>query len=177
VVPLAVGLVVYMAGRASGNKQTRLLGYRIWKEWELCALLFVQLHLAVTLCISLAYDGQKMVGMAFGGLVYLAIAAYLLLLFCSSKNFGEYKSYFKPGGVSQNWYVAVILLRSVMGFALGFMWEQPMCAYVVLGVAGVWMVAGAVVRPYISNVRPIVNSLFIFAALGLLAYCNESRNS
>jgi Na+/serine symporter len=33
------------------------------------------------------------------------------------------------------------------------------------------------VRPYNSNVRPIVNSFFVFALLSLYVYCNENQNS
>jgi uncharacterized membrane protein len=52
-----------------------------------------------------------------------------------------------------------------------------MCGYIVVAVSGLWMAFGAVVRPYNSNVRPIVNSLIVFVLLGLYTYCNENQNS
>lgn len=64
-----------------------------------------------------------------------------------------------------------------MGFILGFMWESKMCGYAVVALAGIWMIFGAIVRPYVSNVRPILNSFFVFAILGLYMYSNQNQNS
>lgn len=44
--------------------------------------------MAVSICLSLSYDDQKMVGMAFGGLIYAGLFSYIFLLKCSPKNFG-----------------------------------------------------------------------------------------
>jgi len=140
-------------------------------------LLFVQIHLAVSVCLSLTYDDQMIVGMAFGGIIYAGLIAYIFLLKCSPKNFGEFKSFFKEGALNSHWYIIVILLRTIIGFLLGYMWESKMCGYVVVGVAGLWMAFGAAIRPYQSNLRPVINSLFVFALLGLYTYCNEMQNS
>lgn len=64
------------------------------------------------------------------------------------------------------------MLRTIIGFMVGYMWESRMCAYIVVAMAGLWMAFGAIVRPYQSNVRPIVNSFFVFALLGLYTYSN-----
>ena len=54
----------------------------------LLALLFGQLLLAVSLSLSMSYDDQKYMGLALGGLIYVGIIVYLVLLGCSPSNFG-----------------------------------------------------------------------------------------
>ena len=46
-----------------------------------------------------------------------------------------------------------------------------------LALAGVWLIGGAIVRPYNSNLRPIVNSMFVMGIVGIYLYSNENRNS
>jgi hypothetical protein len=56
-----------------------------------------------------------------------------------------------------------------LGFTIGLLWEEIYCFYAVLGICGFWAVFGIIVRPYLSNVRPIVNSLLVVAIVAV--YC------
>ena len=57
------------------------------------------------------------------------------------------------------------------------MWENTFICYIVLALAGVWLIGGVIVRPYESNLRPIVNSIFVMGIVGIYLYSNENRNS
>ena len=58
-IPLIVGVAMLVMGKVRKNKEKRLKGYKILKEWLLLALLFSQLILAISLSLCFSYDGQK----------------------------------------------------------------------------------------------------------------------
>ena len=64
-----------------------------------------------------------------------------------------------------------------IGFVIGFLWENTFVCYVVVGLAVIWMIGLGIVRPYQSNLRPIINSIFVFGVFGIYAYCNFNRDS
>ena len=46
-----------------------------------------------------------------------------------------------------------------------------------LGLTGVFLLALIVARPYITNVRPIVNNILLLCILGIYQYCTINKNS
>ena len=87
-IPLIIGAIVSLMGKVKNNEEWKLKGKKILKEWVLLALLFGQLLLAVSLSLSMSYDDQKYMGLALGGLIYVGIIVYLVLLGCSPSNSG-----------------------------------------------------------------------------------------
>jgi hypothetical protein len=86
--PLLVGLVLTVVGKFRKQKKTRVRGYSTLKEWQISSLLFVQLHLGISLCLAYKYNSSNILGLICGGLFYLFIIVLVVLLGKSGKNFG-----------------------------------------------------------------------------------------
>lgn len=147
------------------------------KEWQISCLLFVQMHLGVSLCIAYKYDSQNIMGLALGFLLYLCLLTLLVLLARAANNFGEYKFFFRKGTIPQNWYIVVGSFRVVLGLVVGLLWDSNYCGYVLVGVVLFWAALGIIVRPYVSNVRPIVNSILLLAVVGIYCLCAATKDS
>ena len=176
-IPLIIGAIINIVAKVKQEKKWRVYSYQVFKEWEFSALLFVEMHLTISICLSLMYDDMKAAGVVFGGLLQIAILVYLVLLVKKGKNFGEYKSFFHQGAIKSNWYIVVLIFRTLIGLLIGYFWSKEFCSYAVLSLAGVWMILGVIVRPYVSNVRPIVNTVFVFTILGLFMYADVNKDS
>ena len=56
VLPLLIGLVVFIISKVKDIKNWRVNSYIVFKEWQFVALLFVQIHLGITISIAYHYD-------------------------------------------------------------------------------------------------------------------------
>ena len=88
VLPLLIGLVVFIISKVKDIKNWRVNSYIVFKEWQFVALLFVQIHLGIAISIAYRYDDQKMVGLVLGGIVELMTLFYLFLYIKYHNNFG-----------------------------------------------------------------------------------------
>jgi lipopolysaccharide export LptBFGC system permease protein LptF len=77
-----------LVGKFRKQKKTRVRGYSTLKEWQISSLLFVQLHLGISLCLAYKYNSSNILGLICGGLFYLFIIVLVVLLGKSGKNFG-----------------------------------------------------------------------------------------
>ena len=60
------------------------------KEGLFSSLLFVQMHLSISIALALQYSSQKVIAIVLGGIIEMLIIALLVLYIKRPKNFGEY---------------------------------------------------------------------------------------
>lgn len=53
--PIIVGLIIFIFSKIKNDKEWRIKSYKVFKEWGITALLFVQIHLIASLCLTVKY--------------------------------------------------------------------------------------------------------------------------
>lgn len=86
--PVIVGACLILIGKVRSSKSFRLKGYRALKEWLFSALLFVQLHLDISIFLGLNYASNKMMGLVVGVALELLLIAELVIYIAKPMNFG-----------------------------------------------------------------------------------------
>jgi hypothetical protein len=71
--PIIAGSVYLLIAKIRKSKENRITGYRILKEWLFSSLLFVQLHLNISISLGVSYS-SSMVSLAFGALIEILLA-------------------------------------------------------------------------------------------------------
>jgi len=73
VIPIIIGSIFIIVGKVLGNKKRRIQGYKILKEWLISALLFVQLHMDISIFLGLSFSTDKMIGLVAGTILELLL--------------------------------------------------------------------------------------------------------
>lgn len=79
--------------------------------------------------------------------------------------------------LSQKWYLIVFFFRTVLAVIIGNFGEYTIAMYSTISLATIFAIFEVIVRPYISNVRPIVNSFFLILIFGTYTYAKINQNS
>ena len=90
------------------------------KEGLFSSLLFVQMHLSVSLALAIQYSSQKIITIVLGGVIDMLMIALLVLYIKRPKNFGEYTELFNLGNINKRWYLFVFLCRTATSLLIGF---------------------------------------------------------
>lgn len=83
-----VGLIYIVIGKIGKKKDNRLTGYKILKEWMISSLLFVQMHLNISISLGVNYSNHMMTALAFGGIIEVLLVLQVILYLKRPKNFG-----------------------------------------------------------------------------------------
>lgn len=168
VLPFVVGLAVYIYSKVKSDKEYRIKSFQICKEWGLSLLLFVQIHLLVSLCIGIKYGMEQIYGLVLGGLALLLLLAMGILFCCRPKNWGEYKSFFHDTHrFRSNFYLLIILIRCIIGISIAAFSDSIMGISVAIGAILLEIIVIAIFRPYKHNIRPIMNGIVIVGVLAI----------
>lgn len=108
-----------------------------------------------------------MMGKALGGVLIIGIVFLLILSYKKPLNFGEFKSKFVQQPSCLNHYIPVAIMRIVLALDLSIMSSNTACGFVALGLVGFYTLFLIVQRPYLKNVRPIMNMCVIMAILAV----------
>ena len=96
------------------------------------------------------------------GLVVLTI-----LFVVRPENFGEYKQCFEDTKIGQNFYVIEVIIRFCIGFSIILPQDPTVSVCLVLGFLILQLLLKIILRPYITNVRPILNSLVMIVIFSI----------
>ena len=82
-------------------------------------MLFVQLHLTVSLMLAFLYGAAQVFGIVLAIVTNLGLIAMGVLLIIRPLNFGEYKDFFVLSHpIKRNYYVIVITLRILLAIGI-----------------------------------------------------------
>jgi hypothetical protein len=108
-----------------------------------------------------------MMGKALGGVLIIGVVCLLILSYKKPLNFGEFKSKFVQKPSCLNHYIPVALMRIILALDLSIMSSNNACGFVALGIIGLYTLFLIIQRPYLKNVRPIMNMCVIIAILAV----------
>lgn len=74
-IPIIIGSIFVIIGKVMKNKNRRIKGYKTLKEWLISALLFVQLHMDISIFLGLNFSTDKMIGLVAGTVLELLLVA------------------------------------------------------------------------------------------------------
>jgi hypothetical protein len=60
-----------------------------------------------------------------------------------------------------------VFFRVFLALDLIFLSENRLCGFVAIGITGVYTLLLIIMRPYLNNIRPIINMVFILAFLAI----------
>ena len=166
ILPIIIGLVLLAIGKVRKSKKVLHYSYRTLKEWSFSALLIFQFQFTISFGIDFIY-GNTMMGKAIGGILFVGLLVLLVLLFKRPLNFGEFKSYFRSEPRYLNHYIIVVFFRVFLALDLIFLSENRACGFVALGLSGVYTLFLIIARPYLNNIRPIINMVFTMGFLAI----------
>lgn len=167
VLPLLVGLALFIYAKKRDDKPKRLRSYLIMKEYGMTMLLFAQLHLVVCIAIGIKYGMDQIYGVAIGGVLLVGLIAMTVLFWRRPKHFGEYKSYFDKTALKSNFYIVLIIFRFVLAVGLGMFNSNIAGITIAIAAVGLQLLCLVVFRPYVHNIRPILNSIVMLFTLAI----------
>jgi hypothetical protein len=140
-------------------------------------------HLVVSVCLGFMYGMEEVVGAVLGVLVLVGLAVETGLFYFRPRNFGEFKDFFinskENRNFMMNFYIIIIIFRFVLILCMCALNESPACVYTSIAISLLQIIVLCVIRPYISNIRPIFNSIvvlliFIVYAIYRLSITDDS---
>lgn len=166
--PFVVGLAVYLYARKREQKERKLTAYRICKEWGISIALTLQIHLCASLYLCFKYGSEQIYGIVIGVALCTLIAVLTVLLVKRPNNFGEYKTFFHSNSVyKSNFYVAIVVFRFLIVLSLCIFNHSLIGQVLAIATLGIEILFLLIFKPYVSNLRPILNSLVIVATLAV----------
>ncbi len=106
-----------------------------------------------------------MIGKALGGLLFVGLLCLIVLLYKKPLNFGEFRNYFKSHPIFLNHYIFVVFFRLFLALDLIILSSNKACGFVAIGIAALYTLFLIISRPYLKNVRPIINMFVIVMIL------------
>lgn len=164
--PIIVGLAMLLIGKARGSKILLKYSYRTLKEWTLSVLLIFQFQFTISFGIDFLF-GDTMMGKAIAGILFIGLIVLLVLLYKKPLNFGEFKSYFNNSPIHLNHYAVVTFFRIFLAIDLIIFSSNNACGFAALGITAFYTLFLIITRPYLKNIRPILNMLAILAFLAI----------
>jgi len=106
-----------------------------------------------------------MLGKALGGLLLIGLIFLLIMFYKKPLNFGELKSSFSQEPKYLCHYIFVVVLRIFLALDLILLSANTMYRFVALGLVGLYTLFLIIQRPYLKNVRPIMNICVVITIL------------
>jgi len=119
--PILIGGIWLLVSKLRSSEESRLTAYKILKEWLLSVLLFVQMHLDVSIFLGVSYSADSIMGLIIGGILSIMLITQLILLFKSPQNFGEYTDFFGLKAGDKKWYIVVMIYRVILATLIGIL--------------------------------------------------------
>lgn len=106
-----------------------------------------------------------MIGKVLGGLFFLGLICFSVLLYKRPLNFGEFKSYFNREPLPLNFYIFVVVFRLFIALDLVILSSNKACGFAAIGISVFYTLIMLILRPYKKNVRPVINMLITIVIL------------
>ena len=129
-------------------------------------MLIFQFHFTISFGIDLFY-GTSMIGKVVGGLFFAGLICLIVLLYKRPLNFGEFKSYFERSPLHLSHYTFVVIFRISLALDLIILSSNNACGFVALGITFCYTLFLIISRPYLKNIRPILNMVVVLAILAI----------
>lgn len=139
--------------------------------------MFVQIHLNVSISLGVNYSNNIITTFVFGGIIEVLLIIQLFLYIKKPKNFGEYTQFFNATNIDQKWYLFVFFYRTIISFIIVFLGSSMFGVYIALALSLISLIAQLVKKPYLHNIRPAVNCIFVFSILTIFTISKLFQDS
>lgn len=179
-----VGALLYVVGSFVPKHKEKMqeIGLRMLKEYLLMLVLFNTFNLTYSAGLQFTYcETLVSLNSAVAAVsLLLPLGAAIAVTATDPKQFGEFKSHYRPDLMSQSYFVWTFLYRSVLGVCMSQLNEVEEATIVTFSVSVIFMVYLMTNTPYVKgyqNYRSITDQVAIMVSLFVAMYYRSMKST